>query len=138
MIRGVRAAGVGELANSSMDVVVVGSLLSVIVLLRVVYVWTASIDDVVFRITDDAYYYFNTARNIVIGFGVTFDRMNPTNGFHPLWMLCLLPVFKVWPDSLEVPVRVISSGLVVMAGITAWLMFWTIREWFGRSVATIM
>ena len=36
---------------------------------------------------DDAYYYFQPALNIVQGEGVTFDGMNPTNGFHPLWML---------------------------------------------------
>jgi hypothetical protein len=142
--RPVRPEPVREMAGplivrrGNIDVLVVGGLLSVIVLLRIIYVWTATIDNVVFRITDDAYYYFNTARNIVLGFGVSFDRMNPTNGFHPLWMLCLLPVFGLFPNAVDAPVRLVSSGLIVMAGITAWLAFQTIREWFGRPVAAIM
>ncbi|HEY58279.1 MAG TPA: hypothetical protein G4O04_07085 [Anaerolineae bacterium] len=44
---------------------------------------------------DDAFYYFKTAQNIVAGRGVTFDGTGSTNGFHPLWMLLLLPLFAV-------------------------------------------
>ncbi len=121
--------------NDNFDIVVVTGLFSVLILLRLAYVWTASIDDVIFRLTDDAYYYLNTARNIALGFGITFDRINATNGFHPLWMLCLLPVFRFFLDSLEIPVRIVSTGLGVMAGITAWLAFRTIRTWLGRDAA---
>ncbi len=35
---------------------------------------------------DDSFYYLKVASNIVAGFGITFDRINTTNGFHPLWM----------------------------------------------------
>lgn len=42
---------------------------------------------------DDAYYYLQTARNIALGNGPTFDGHNVTNGFHPLWMgVCVLTV----------------------------------------------
>jgi len=135
-IRETKGASIVRRGNT--DALVVGGLLSLIVLLRIIYISTATIDSVVFRITDDAYYYLNTARNIVLGFGVTFDRMNPTNGFHPLWMLCLLPVFALFPNTVDAPVRLVSGGLVAMAGVTAWLAFQTIREWFGRPVAAIM
>ena len=41
---------------------------------------------------DDAFYYFGIARNIVAGHGSTFDGINATNGYHPLWMgICLIP-----------------------------------------------
>lgn len=43
---------------------------------------------------DDAFYYFNIARNIVNGYDSTFDEINLTNGYHPLWMLLILPIFK--------------------------------------------
>ena len=36
---------------------------------------------------DDAYYYFKVAQNISEGHGSTFDGINLTNGYHPLWML---------------------------------------------------
>ncbi|RME57493.1 hypothetical protein D6779_08590 [Candidatus Parcubacteria bacterium] len=38
-------------------------------------------------IPDDAGYYFKTAINIYNGLGSTFDGINITNGYHPLWML---------------------------------------------------
>jgi hypothetical protein len=36
---------------------------------------------------DDAYYYFKTADNFVTGHKISFDGVNSTNGFHPLWFL---------------------------------------------------
>lgn len=47
-------------------------------------------DALVVRMPDDAFYYFKIARNIASGQGVTFDGINPTNGFQPLWLLLLL------------------------------------------------
>ncbi len=44
---------------------------------------------------DDAYYYFETARNIAVGRGSTFNGLVSTNGYHPLWLLLLVPVFFV-------------------------------------------
>lgn len=43
--------------------------------------------------TDDAHFYFVVARNIVAGNGITFDGIGLSSGFHPLWMLAILPVF---------------------------------------------
>lgn len=45
---------------------------------------------------DDAFYYFQIARHITEGAGSTFDGINPTNGYHPLWLLTLLPLFQVF------------------------------------------
>lgn len=45
---------------------------------------------------DDAFYYFRIARNIVEGYGSTFDGINITNGYHPLWMALILPIFKLF------------------------------------------
>jgi hypothetical protein len=36
---------------------------------------------------DDAFYYFQIARNIATGHGSSFDGTHLTNGYHPLWML---------------------------------------------------
>lgn len=43
---------------------------------------------------DDAFYYFQIARNIATGHGSTFDGIHLTNGYHPLWML--LCVVAAW------------------------------------------
>ncbi len=45
---------------------------------------------------DDAFYYFQIARQIVEGNGSTFDGTEPTNGYHPLWLVVLLPFFSVF------------------------------------------
>lgn len=43
---------------------------------------------------DDAFYAFNIARHIAEGLGSTFDGINLTNGYHPLWIWILVPIFK--------------------------------------------
>lgn len=45
------------------------------------------------QLVDDGYYYLEIARNISSGNGITFDGLNRTNGFHPLWQAVLVPVF---------------------------------------------
>src|SRR5262245_13750371 len=44
-------------------------------------------------VVDDGFYYFKIAQNLARGAGSSFDGINPTNGYHPLWLLCLVPVF---------------------------------------------
>lgn len=46
-------------------------------------------------IADDSYFYLEIARNISSGEGVTFNRVVPTNGFHPLWEVVLIPVAAI-------------------------------------------
>lgn len=43
-------------------------------------------------VPDDAFYYLTIARNVVHTGVFTFDRLAPTNGFHPLWQFLLLPI----------------------------------------------
>jgi len=44
---------------------------------------------------DDGYYYLEIARNVAGGKGSTFDGLHPTNGYHPLWLLALVPAAAV-------------------------------------------
>jgi hypothetical protein len=57
-------------------------------------------------LSDDAYYYFEIARNAALGQGPSFDSLAPTNGFHPLWAGLLVPLYALLPDSPWIPVRV--------------------------------
>ena len=61
---------------------------------------------------DDAFYYYKVAQNITAGHGITFDGMNPTNGFHPLWMVICLGIFWLGNYNLLLPLRI----LVVISG----------------------
>jgi hypothetical protein len=69
---------------------------------------------------DDAYYYFKVAQNISEGHGSTFDGIDRTNGYHPLWMLVCIPIFALARFDLILPLRVlllVMSGLSVATGI---------------------
>ncbi len=63
-------------------------------------------------LTDDAHFYFVVARNIVNGRGVTFDGFGPSSGFHPLWMLVILPIFAALKSDPILPLR----ALIVLMG----------------------
>ncbi len=90
---------------------------------------------------DDAFYYFQIARHIVQGAGPTFDGVELTNGFHPLWMLVLLPLFHFFSvggiADVE-PVRValgISVFLNVITGciVLAILARFTPNTWIRAA-----
>lgn len=86
---------------------------------------------------DDAYYYFKVAQNISEGYGSTFDRINPTNGYHPLWMLICVPIFALARFDLVFPLRVlllIMSGLSVATGI---LLYRLIGKVFAPVIGAI-
>ncbi len=48
--------------------------------------------------SDDSFYYYKTAINIRKGFGSTFDTINFTNGYHPLWMLICVGLTFITTD----------------------------------------
>ncbi|MBN1433830.1 hypothetical protein JW921_03665 [Candidatus Fermentibacterales bacterium] len=72
---------------------------------------------------DDGYYYLGIASNLAEGRGFSFDGINPTNGFHPLWQLLLVPVMAVsgggvpalWLASLVQLVLFAAGGLALFA-----------------------
>ena len=44
------------------------------------------------RLPDDGFYYLEIASRFESRAGITFDGINATNGFHPLWQFLLVPV----------------------------------------------
>jgi hypothetical protein len=86
---------------------------------------------------DDAYYYFKVAQNISEGHGSTFDGINRTNGYHPLWMLVCIPIFSLARFDLILPLRVL---LLVMSGLsvaTAILLYRLIGRIFAPAIGAI-
>ena len=62
---------------------------------------------------DDAFYYYQVAQNVVSGHGFTFDQINLSNGFHPLWMAVCIVVFWLTNVDLILPLR----ALVVVSAL---------------------
>jgi hypothetical protein len=77
--------------------------------------------------TDDAFYYYKTAQNVVDGKGFTFDGFGRTNGFQPLWMLVLLPVFFIIRNDLITPLRVVI-GLQTLLSLGAALILYRLFQ----------
>lgn len=71
---------------------------------------------------DDAYYYFAIARNIASGHGSTFDGINLTNGYHPLWMLVSVIPFKLGLDDLVAARVLLAVQLVFGWGLSLLLI----------------
>jgi len=66
---------------------------------------------------DDFFYYMKVAENWVDGHGSTFNRLVPTNGYHPLWMLILAGAYAVLGGGV-VLFHVVCAVCLVSAGLT--------------------
>ncbi len=66
---------------------------------------------------DDTFYYAQTAKNLAQHGIVSFDGVNLTNGFHPLWLFLLVPVYWLPLDSIEAVhlARQLDVALVAVA-----------------------
>ena len=86
---------------------------------------------------DDAYYYFKVAQNITEGYGSTFDGINLTNGYHPLWMLICIPIFALARFDLILPLRVLLMVAAVMQAATAVIIYRLVKTHLSRAVAIV-
>jgi hypothetical protein len=88
-------------------------------------------------IPDDAFYYFTPARNFVRLGWSTFDGINPTNGYQPLWFLVALPVFWLFPEGGELPFRILLAFQVVLTGVAAGVLVRVIGRLAGAVPAVV-
>ena len=79
-------------------------------------------------VPDDAFYYFKVAQNVVRGYGLTFDTINPTNGFQPLWQFLLVPIFYIFREPLMLPVRAVLFLQIGLLALSALLVFRLLRS----------
>jgi hypothetical protein len=86
---------------------------------------------------DDAYYYFKVAQNVSEGHGSTFDGINPTNGYHPLWMLVCIPIFALARFDLILPLRILIILLAGLRAATSILLYHLLRKVIARPIAML-
>lgn len=86
---------------------------------------------------DDAYYYFKVAQNIIEGYSSSFDRINLTNGYHPLWMIICIPIFALARFDVILPLRVLLVVIAIMQATTAILMYRLIKKYLSHAVAIL-
>lgn len=86
---------------------------------------------------DDSFYAFQIARHIAHGDGPTFDGVHLTNGFQPLYVAALVPIYMVAGDDPATPVHIalVLSALLTVA--TAWLLYRLVARRAGETAALI-
>jgi len=86
---------------------------------------------------DDAYYYFKVAQNITEGLGSTFDGINPSNGYHPLWMLICLPIFALARFDVILPLRILVMVIALIQSATVIMIYRLLKENLSQPVAIL-
>jgi len=116
-----------------------------LILLTVLFIWGrvalyvfGEMDAVVSRIADDAAYFYQIARNLAQGNGLTFDGINATNGFQPLWLYVLLPLAWVLQNApVELYLRAALIYQVVLLAIAGIVFFFAVSHLGGRGAALV-
>jgi len=78
--------------------------------------------------SDDSYYYFRIAQNIVNGYGSIFDQINKTNGYQPLVMVFLVIVYKIFNSDIFTPVIISQLILSLISTLAAFLTFKFVKQ----------
>ncbi|MEJ2746169.1 MAG: glycosyltransferase family 39 protein, partial [bacterium] len=71
------------------------------------------------------FYYLTLARNVALGHGATADGENATNGFHPLWVIVLVPLFRLLHNGAEPQWALVLLTLFSVS--TAWFIYKILR-----------
>lgn len=83
-------------------------------------------------IQDDFFYYAKIASNIAAGQGSTFDGVTPTNGYHPLYLVLLIPGASA-PGGLR-PILIEIYLLSIAASLVTFIFARRIFAAVGSSV----
>lgn len=81
-------------------------------------------------IYDDLYCYLQVARNIISGYGSTFDKMNLTNGYHPLWMVLSMILEWLFKGNSDLIVHLILSVGAIAHVVLSYFIY-KIISFFG-------
>jgi len=77
---------------------------------------------------DDMFYYLQPARNVACTGFSSFDGIHFTNGYQPLWFLILTPIFFIFPEGGEAPVRIALFMQLVLSIMASVRLFRTLAR----------
>ncbi len=112
------------------------ALLLLSLLFRLVFI-ADGMQDLVRRgpLYDDSFYSFGIARNIALGFGSTFDGEHPTNGYQPLWVAILVPLYALTGAHPTIPIYAALVLSAVLNVLTGWVVFRLLRRFVSTAAA---
>lgn len=80
-------------------------------------------------LSDDAFYYLKIAHSIAVGQGSSFDGIAPTNGYHPLWMLCMVALQHLTGGGLLPPLVASMLLSAAVCGATLLVLHLAVERW---------
>lgn len=84
-------------------------------------------------VPDDAFYYFQIARRLTAGQGVTFDGVAPATGLHYTWLALIAPLFHGAPPGAAAPVVSALVLATALFAVAAWALFVIVRRLSGDA-----
>ncbi len=111
--------------------VLINSITVLLILFAAGYILFSDISKIISNTPDDASYYLKIAENFTLEKGFTFDNINITNGFQPLWEYLLIPVMRI-ADSQppENKLRIILLVQLVLISISLLIFNNVLRKFF--------
>lgn len=90
------------------------------------------------NLPDDAYMYWQVARNIVAGNGPSLDGVNLTTAYHPLWMLPSIAFMALFDNGGDLPIhaQLVFAGTLDL--LTAWLVWKTAMLITGKERLSLL
>ncbi len=75
-----------------------------------------------YPLIEDGYYSLAIARHIALGHGITIDGSTWTNGFQPLWVFLLVPIYSLTSGARVATLRAVLACAALIWIATAWLV----------------
>lgn len=98
------------------------------------FVSFSDIEKLIYIIPDDSSYYLKIAKNFSEGSGFTFDGINATNGFQPLWQMITIPFFYFIKTSTENYLRIILIFQILLILFSEIIFYRTLQKFFEKKV----
>jgi len=86
-------------------------------------------------LVDDSFYYFQIARNIAGGAGMTHDGAALTSGFQPLWAFLLVPIWRLAGGDPLRPIQLALTLSAALGALTGWGLWRLVRRLAGGAGA---
>lgn len=106
---------------------------AVLVVYFAVFIWSADISRILSFVPDDTAYFLEIAENAAAGNGFTFDGINPTNGYQPLWQFLLVPLYFLVHASPETALRLVLQLQVLLLVVAARWIIGTLDRYLPPS-----
>jgi hypothetical protein len=89
------------------------------------------------NLCDDTFYYLTIARHAARTGMVSFDGLAGTNGFHPLWLMVISPLYFLPLDDIQA-IHVIVTSCAVLDSLSMVMLSWILRALGLRSGTVIL